>query len=134
MKLSELIPPVEGIHMAVLLDETAGEKSYYVYLVNDKTSIIEGIIVTSVGYGEDLKTGESIKTSVLRHSLEVMLPEEVAKIEMVSPEVFNLYNEFWVSFWMDEILYDKKFVFPPKSILEENLVFLRRFNKKGIIL
>jgi hypothetical protein len=134
MKLSELIPPVEGINMVVLLDEGQGEPSYYVYLVNNKPDIIEGIIVTSVGYGEDLKTGENVKTSVLRHSLEVMLPGELAKIEMISPEVFNLYNEFWVSFWLEEILYDKKFVFAPRTILTENLTYLKQFEKKGIML
>jgi hypothetical protein len=134
MKLSELIPPVEGINMVVLLDEGQGEPSYYVYLVNNKPDIIEGIIVTSVGYGEDLKTGENVKTSVFRHSLEVMLPGELAKIEMISPEVFNLYNEFWVSFWLEEILYDKKFVFAPRTILTENLSYLKQFEKKGIML
>ncbi|NBY41387.1 MAG: hypothetical protein EBQ66_11025 [Flavobacteriia bacterium] len=102
--------------------------------MNNKPDIIEGIIVTSVGYGEDLKTGENVKTSVFRHSLEVMLPGELAKIEMISPEVFNLYNEFWVSFWLEEILYDKKFVFAPRTILTENLTYLKQFEKKGIML
>jgi hypothetical protein len=53
---------------------------------------------------------------------------------MMSPEVFNLYNEFWVSFWHEEILYDKKFVFAPRTILTENLTYLKQFEKKGIML
>ena len=92
MKISELIPKVEGIEIAVLLEDEGAE--YSVFLRNGKEDIIEGIIITSVGYGEDPSTGEKIRTSTLRHSLEVMLPKEIAKIELIVPEVFGLYNEY----------------------------------------
>jgi hypothetical protein len=114
--------------------EEKGNEEYAVYLINDRKDIMEGIIVTSVGFGENMQSGEALKTATLRHSLEVLLPEEYAKIELIIPEVFGLYNEYWVSFWIDEVLYDKKFLFLPDSIKIEDLAVLPRFNKKGILL
>ncbi len=132
MKLSELIPKVEGIELAVVLENDTPE--YAVYLHNAKEDIIEGIIITSVGYGENPTTGEKIKTATLRHSLEVMLPNEVAKIELIVPEVFGLYNEYWVSFWINEELFDKKFLFLPDAIHSEKLRMLDSFGKFGVLL
>jgi len=132
MKLHDLIPKVEGVFLALLEEKDNAE--YAVYLVNDRKDIMEGIIVTSVGFGENLQSGEALKTATLRHSLEVLLPEEYAKIELMVPEVFGLYNEYWVSFWIDEVLYDKKFLFLPDSIKIENFEVLPRFNKRGILL
>ncbi|MEY4142446.1 MAG: hypothetical protein RL110_1818 [Bacteroidota bacterium] len=132
MKAKDLIPKVEGVFLALL--EEKGNEEYAVYLINDRKDIMEGIIVTSVGFGENMQSGEALKTATLRHSLEVLLPEEYAKIELIIPEVFGLYNEYWVSFWIDEVLYDKKFLFLPDSIKIEDLAVLPRFNKKGILL
>ena len=132
MKLSELIPKVEGIELAVLLENDTPE--YAVYLHNAKEDIIEGIIITSVGYGENPATGEKIKTATLRHSLEVMLPNEVAKIELIVPEVFGLYNEYWVSFFLNSVMYDKKYIFLPETIKEENFILVPYINKKGVLI
>jgi hypothetical protein len=132
MKIHDLIPKVEGVFLALLEEEDNAE--YAVYLVNDRKDIMEGIIVTSVGFGENLQSGEALKTATLRHSLEVLLPEEYAKIELIVPEVFGLYNEYWVSFWVDEVLYDKKFLFLPDSIKIEDFTVLPKFNKRGIFL
>jgi len=132
MKLSELIPKVEGIELAVVLENDTPE--YAVYLHNAKEDIIEGIIITSVGYGENPATGEKIKTATLRHSLEVMLPNEVAKIELIVPEVFGLYNEYWVSFWINEELFDKKVLFLPDAIHADRLTMLDSVGKLGVLL
>ena len=132
MKISELIPKVEGIEIAVLLEDEGAE--YSVFLRNGKEDIIEGIIITSVGYGEDPSTGEKIRTSTLRHSLEVMLPKEIAKIELIVPEVFGLYNEYWVSFWINDTMYDKKFVFVPESISEKNMKIIPLLGEKGVMI
>lgn len=132
MNIHDLIPKVEGVFLALLEEKDNAE--YAVYLVNDRKDIMEGIIVTSVGFGENLQSGEALKTATLRHSLEVLLPEEYAKIELIVPEVFGLYNEYWVSFWVDEVLYDKKFLFLPDSIRIEDFTVLPKFNKRGIFL
>jgi hypothetical protein len=95
---------------------------------------MEGIIITSKGYGKDKKSGEEIKTSQLRHSLEVLLPNEAAKIEPIMEDVFHLNNEYWISFWAEDVMYDKKFVFEANTINPEKLVEIPHLNRKGIII
>lgn len=132
MKAKDLIPSVSNVHLACLYDYE--ERCFDVYLYNAKQDIMEGIIVTSVGYSHQESAEETVRTSTLRHSLEVLLPGEYAKVESLMPEVFPLYNEFWVSFWTDEMLYDKKFLFLPVSVNIEQLAMLPLFNRKGVLL
>jgi hypothetical protein len=128
-------PVVENIGVAVVqLENELNEKIYEVYLLNLREDIIEGIIITSKGYGENPETGEKIKTSTLRHSLEVMLPNEAAKIEPIMEDVFGLANEYWVSFWINETMYDKKFVFVPESISEQNMSKIPVLGEKGVMI
>ncbi|MFK7785146.1 MAG: hypothetical protein AB8B56_08520 [Crocinitomicaceae bacterium] len=128
-------PAVEGVAFAVVqqLNED-NEKIYNVYLLNFREDIMEGIIVTSQGYGTNVNTGEKIRTSKLRHSLEVLLPNEAAKIEPIIEEVFGLSNEYWLSFWVEDVLYDKKFVFVAESISEENMKLLPLIGEKGVMI
>jgi hypothetical protein len=135
MKEGILGPKVEGVAFAVVQDvNEINEFIYNVYLLNLRDDIMEGIIITSKGYGENLDTGEKIKTSTLRHCLELLLPDEAAKIEPIMPEVFHIANEYWISFWVNEVMYDKKFVFLPGVITEENMVEIPLLNKKGVLI
>ena len=70
-------------------------------------------MITSKGYGEI--DGEQKKTSILRHMIKELGPECVAKIEPIDPQVFALTNEFWVSYYILDQIFDKKFIFTPGS-------------------
>ena len=128
-------PKVENIGVAVIEELTeTNEKIYNVFLANFREDIIEGIIITSKGYGNKANTGKKVETSTLRHCIEVMLPEEIAKIEPIMPDVFGLANEYWVSFWIEETMYDKKFVFLPETIQEKNMKHITKLNAKGVMI
>jgi hypothetical protein len=127
-------PKVEKVSVAIVEMMVENEKSYYAYLLNLREDIMEGIIISSTGYGENTKTGDRIKTSTLRHSIEVLLPNEAARIEPIMPEVFGLSNEYWVSFWVNEVMYDKRFVFPAESISEKNMQMIEILGQKGVII
>ena len=100
-------PKVENVSVALVeIPLENNEKEYIVYLLNLRDDIIEGIIVASTGYGVNPKTGEEVKTSTLRRGIELMLPNEAARIEPIMPELFHLTNEYWVSFWIDDVMYD----------------------------
>ena len=135
MREELLGPKVEKIAVAVVqhINELE-EKTYDVYLLNLREDIIEGVIITSKGYGENRTTGEKVETSTLRHTLEVLLPNEAAKIEPIMEEVFSLANEFWVSFWINDTMYDKKFVFVPESISESNMRVIPVIGNKGVMI
>lgn len=128
-------PKVENIGIAVVQElSEAGEKIYNVYLLNLSEDIIEGIIVTSNGYGENVNTGEKVKTSTLRHCLEVMLPNEAAKLEPIMEDVFGLTNEYWLSFWKEDKMHDKKYIFVPESISEANMTTIPVLGLKGVMI
>ena len=135
MRPELLGPKVEGISLAlVALPIEGGEPEYIVYLLSAREDIIEGIIVTSTGYGQDPISGQEIKTSTLRKGIEVMLPNEAARIEPIMPELFGLNNEYWVSFWADDVMYDKRFVFEANSIDPKKFIEIPQLKAKGIVL
>jgi hypothetical protein len=125
---------VEGISLALVeLPIEGAEPEYVVYMLSSREDIIEGIIVTSTGYGLDAM-GQEIKTSTLRKGIEVMLPNEAARIEPLMPDLFGLNNEFWVSFWADDVMYDKRFVFEANTIHPKKFVAIPQLKAKGIII
>lgn len=135
MKEGLLGPKVENVGVAVVKDVIEdGDTMYFVYLLNLRDDIMEGIIITSTGYGENANTGERVKTSTLRHSLEILLPNEAAKIEPIMEDVFGLANEYWVSFWVDEVMYDKKFVFLPETIDPNKMKIIPLLGVEGVMI
>lgn len=135
MREDLLGPKVEGISIALVeLPLEGAAPEYVVYMLSNREDIIEGIIVTSTGYGTDPSTGQEIKTATLRKGIEVMLPAEAARIELMMPELFGINNEYWVSFWVNDVMYDKRFVFEVGSIDPKKFVDIPHLNAKGIIL
>ena len=128
-------PKVENVSVAIVeIPLENNEKEYIVYLLNFRDDIMEGIIVASTGYGENPQSGEQVKTSTLRKGIELMLPNEAARIEPIMPDLFDLTNEFWVSFWVNDVMYDKRFIFVPGSINDEAFKLIDILGYKGVVL
>ena len=124
---------VENIAIAVVkekneLDETVWNS----YLLNLKEEKIEGVLVTSSGYGE--LNEEKVKTSTLRHFLDEVEPKSFVKIEPIIEEVFGINNEYWLSFYLNKTMYDKRYVFLAESITESNFTNIPLINKKGVMI
>ena len=66
--------------------------------------------------------------------MEILLPNEAARVEPIMEEVFGLTNEYWVSFWVNDTMYDKKFIFLPETIQEKNMKLIPILGLKGIII
>ena|ERR1035437_1238346 len=130
----DITPPlVEDIAVAVVREETElHEIIWNVYLLNLKKESIEGVIVSSKGYGT--YNNEEVKTSTLRHFLNTISAQSFAKIEPVLENLFGLNNEYWVSFFINKTMYDKKYVFLPETIKEENFTLIPVINKKGVMI
>jgi hypothetical protein len=127
-------PKVEGIAIAAVpeMPEDGGEQSWFIYLINTKDHPITNVIVSSKGYGEVKK--ENVKTSELRHFVDDLPAKSFAKIESIMPELFAISNQYWVSFYIDRQIFDKKYVFVAESIQESNLTELPLMKKKGVLL
>jgi hypothetical protein len=124
---------VENIAIAIVrekneLDETVWNS----YLINLKDEKIEGVLVTSTGYGE--LNEEKVKTSTLRHFLDEIEPKSFVKIEPIIEEVFGINNEYWLSFYLNKTMYDKRYVFLAESICEANFTTIPLLNKKGVMI
>jgi hypothetical protein len=126
-------PEVKDIAVAVVKEENElAEMEWNVYLVNLRDHDIEGVLVSSMGYG--MYNNEEVKTSTLRHFMDTIQAKSFAKIEPIVETVFGLNNEFWVSFYVNQVMYDKKYIFLPETIKEENFVLIPYLNKKGVMI
>ena len=119
MKKDIIIPEVENVFLAAVQEwsDDFMEKVWYAYLVNDSDFLIESVMVVSKAFGTI--DGEMKKTSLLRHAYVEVQPVSVVKIEMMEKSVLVLNNEFMVTFFIGNKLYDKKFIFKANSIDEE---------------
>jgi hypothetical protein len=120
MKKDIIIPEVENVFMAVVQEwsDEFMEKVWYAYLVNDSDFQLDGVMVVSKAFGTI--DGEMKKTSLLRHAFAEIPEVSVTKIELIEKSVLALNNEFMVTFFIGNTLYDKKFIFKANSIQETN--------------
>lgn len=121
MKKDIIIPTVENVFLAAIQEwsDDFMEKVWYVYLVNDSDFQLDGVMVVSKAFGTI--DGEMKKTSLLRHAFVEIPPVSVVKVEMVEKRVLVLNNEFMVTFFIGNTLYDKKYIFKANSINENNV-------------
>ena len=121
MKKDITIPEVENVFVAAVQEwsDDFMEKVWYIYLVNDSDFNLDGVMVVSKAFGTI--DGEMKKTSLLRHAFVEMPAVSVVKVEMLEKSVTTLNNEFMVTFFIGNTLYDKKFIFKADSISEINV-------------
>ena len=125
-------PKVRNVTIAVARHHAIGEQDEWkVYLLNQNNFPLENILVASKGYGQ--KDGEEQKTSVLRHFFDAVEPHSATLIEPIDPNVFHLNNEYWVSYYINREAHDKRFVFVPDSICEQNLTFIKELQTEGVL-
>ena len=126
------IPEVQNVTLAVARSPQSGTTpEWRVYLINNNHVPLENTLVASKGYGE--KDGATQNTSVLRHFLETVKPNDTALVEPIDPAVFHLNNEYWVSYYIGKQIYDKRFLFVPDTICEENISFIPELGIEGVL-
>ncbi len=134
MKKDIVIPKVENVYVAAMQEwnDDFMENTWYAYLVNDSAEKLESVIVVSSASG--LINGEERKTSQLRHVFSEVLPDTAVRIEMIEESVLQLNNSFMVTFFKDNTLYDKNFVFRANTISKENFQEVPVIYKDGVLL
>ncbi|MBL7926435.1 MAG: hypothetical protein JNK61_05940 [Bacteroidia bacterium] len=123
---------VTDIAVAIVPKPDTKGNAWHVYLLNLKPDAIEGVLVTSKGYG--LRNGEQIKTSTLRHFLDEMEGNSAKLIEPIITDVFGLNNEYWVSFYHQKKIYDRKYLFLPESINSNFFSRIPLLDTEGVII
>ncbi|MDT0641985.1 hypothetical protein RM553_03990 [Zunongwangia sp. F363] len=129
MKKDIEIPKVEDIHVAAVreFNEEFRAEEWNVYLINNRHAEIEMVLV--VARGKSAKK----ETSVMRHKLEKLPAHSFAKIEFIQDEVLQLDNEYLVTFFAENKMYEKKFSFKKNSVSLSRIGDLPVIPKKGIL-
>lgn len=129
MKKDIEIPVAKDVYVAVIREwnDEFLSKDWNAYLINDRKDAIEMTIVVSKGFDGDKKT------STMRHGIGVVEAKSYRKIEFLQEEVLALNNEFFVTFFAENKLFEKRFLFPKHSISEKHLTHIPIIDKEGIL-
>lgn len=127
-------PKVENVLVAVVQEKNELNNDVWnVYLINQRNETIENVLVSSKGYITDV-SGKETKTSMLRHAVGNIEKNNYALIEPIMEDVFALHNEYWVSFFIDNQMFDKKYIFLAETIKPANFITIPVINKKGVMI
>jgi hypothetical protein len=124
--------PVTGIKLAIAREVVNGIESWGVYIINLNLIELNTVMITSKGYG--MVDGEEKKTSILRHVIQELGAESMAKIEPIVPELFILNNEYWVSYYILNQIFDKKFTFKAFTVNRSDLQYIPELGLEGLLL
>ena len=129
MKKDIQVPEVSNVIMAVVKEynPTFRTDDWNVYIINNKAENLEMVLIIS--HGSD----EKDSTSLMRHKIEKLPPASYAKVELIQPELFKLNNEFKVTFFVKNRLFEKTFLFAKNTIKQRALREISELNKKGIL-
>jgi len=108
------------------------EVVWNVFVVNLGDDKIVNVFITCKGYG--LINGEEKETSLMRYFLDDIDPQTAIKVEPINPDLFELNNEYFVVFYQNGNMIDKKLTFKENTITEVNLVQVPVLNCLGVLL
>lgn len=123
---------VEDIAVAIVPREDPDDMLWDTYLINLKEEAIKSVLITSTGYGN--LNGEEVKTTTLRYFFDEIEPLGMVLIEPIQTTLFQISNEYWVSFSLNEYLFDKKYVFVSGSLDEAHFTTIPFIGKKGVMI
>lgn len=124
------IPKVTDVEIAVVLDNNKEDNSeeWGVYIINRKDVALEMVVIVSQGFSK------TKKTSLFRRKIDVLPANSFSKFEIMPPELFALDNQFQVTFFENNQLHDKTYIFQEGTIQKGFLKDIDILGKKGILI
>ena len=129
MKKDIEIPIATDVHVAIVHEWTEEflSKDWNAYLINNRSDTIEMAIVVSKGFDGDTRT------STIRHGIGTLEPGSFKKVEVLQEDVRALNNEFFVTFFAENKLFEKRFLFPKHTVTEKNLSTIPVIQSEGVL-
>jgi len=129
MKKDIKIPIVKDVYVAIVQEynDIYKTKDWNAYIINSKEVALETVLIVSKGYSQEKAT------TTMRHKLDILPAKSYAKIELVHEDVFMLNNEFRVTFFENNQLLDKTYLFKQNSINTRALQPIPLMNKEGVL-
>lgn len=122
--------------MAVVPDPAAAvsdeQPGWQVYLLNHNAYPLRNVIISANGYGTQ-DDGEKVRTSTLRYVYEEVPPRMAVPVEPIDPALFHLHNQYWVSYYRGQQIFDKKYIFVPDSIVPDNFIHISLLDRTGVL-
>lgn len=131
MKKDIIIPQVKDVYIAVIHEwnDDFTSQDWIVYLINDSTAPLESVMIMSRG-----KHTDGRKTSTFRHAFKEVAPKTAMKVELIMEEVFPFMNEFVLTYFLGQTLYDKTFMAAPHSISDSKVTMIPVLDKEGVLI
>jgi len=129
MKKDITIPKVEGVYIAIAheFNEDYKTHDWNAYIINDKDVELEVVLIVTTGYSEDKIT------STFRKKINKLPAKSYVKIELMQEELFALNNQFKVSFFEGNTMFDKTYLFRKNSINLKVLRDIPLMDVKGVM-
>ena len=80
------------------------------------------------------RTEKKVETSVLRYFYEKISAKSYTKVELIIEDVLELSNQYWLSYYQDGQIYDKKYIFLANTIEEQFFTKIPYIEKKGVLI
>jgi len=129
MKKDIEISIARDVHVAIIHEwnDEFLSRDWNAYILNCRRTSIEMVLVVSKGFEADRKT------STMRHGIGSIAPKSFKKIELVPEDVLELNNEFFVTFFAEDKLYERRFVFPKNSVKQNAIMPIPIIERDGIL-
>lgn len=132
MKKDIDIPKVEGVGIAIVKENEYDEVDLMAYIINFNNHDLKNVMVSTKGYGTQEE--RQVKTSSFSHFREEVKAQTGVALEPISEEVLGLNNEFFVTYYINGVIHDKKFVFLPEVIQPDNFIDIKLLDKRGVLI
>ena len=129
MKKDIEIPKVEDVYVAVVneYNDIYKTNDWNAYIINDKAVDLEVVIIVANGFSDDKIT------STFRKKLDTLPAKSYAKIELMPEELFALNNQFKVTFFEGNQMFDKTYLFRKNTINKNALQPIPLMDVKGVL-
>lgn len=129
MKKDIEIPIAKDVHVAIIHEwnDEFLSKDWNAYILNGRNTPIEMVLVVSKG------SDGGRKTATMRHGIGSVGALSFEKIEMVQEEVLTLTNEFFVTFFAENKLFERRFILPKNSVKQSALKQIPIIEREGVL-
>ncbi len=123
------MPLGKGVFVAAVLEDNNDfqTRDWNAYIINTNAIPLEIVLIVSRGY--DKKDA----TSTMRHTIKLLPAKSFAKIEFMEDQVLRLNNEFLITYFKENKMYEQRFTFKKNSIKESAAVEIPLLPEKGIL-
>jgi len=129
MKKDIEFPEVKEVYIAVVneYNDIYKTQDWNAYIINDKDVDLEMVLIVTSGYSKDKMT------SIFRKKLDKLPKKSYAKIELMQEDLFAINNQFKVSFFEGNKMFDKTYLFRKNTINLKALQPIPLMDVKGIL-